>query len=127
MTYLDELEGAFARHFSELAKRWQWVARPSETFPTGARLEYVAGNVRVRVVNERRLLYVEVGPVAAPETSFTVSQVKDLLEPARRGRWSLSLSDSADFLERRWELLDREFSVEQFDDLVHRLSTRDGG
>ncbi len=125
MTYLDQLEDAFAHHFAELAKRRSWSGPSSRTFQTGARLEFVSGNIRVRLVNERRLLYVEVGPVAVPSASFTVSQLKDVLQPPRHGRWSLSLSESAVFLDRHWEFFDREFAADRVDGMLGRFSTRE--
>ncbi|MBT8400686.1 MAG: hypothetical protein KJO98_09430, partial [Rhodothermia bacterium] len=103
MTYVDQLEDAFAKHFSELAKRRSWGDPLVRTFPSGAHLEFVSGNIQVRLVNDKRLLYAEVGPVAVPNASFTVSQMKDLLDPPRDGRWSLSLSESAEYLDRQWE------------------------
>ncbi|MBT8399023.1 MAG: hypothetical protein KJO98_00985 [Rhodothermia bacterium] len=123
MTYVDQLKDAFAKHFRELAKRRSWGEPSVRTFPSGARLEFVSGNIRVRLVNDKRLLYAEVGPVAVPSASFTVSQMKDLLDPPRDGRWSLSLSESAEYLDRQWEYLHREFADGRANATIQRLAT----
>lgn len=125
MTYLDQLEEAFAAHFAAVAERRSWGGKSSRTFPTGAFIEFVSGNIRVRLVNDRRLMDVELGPVTAPSASFTVSQLKDLLEPPRHGQWRLSLSESAEYLDRQWDLLNRELAPTRVTGLLKRLSSGD--
>ena len=121
MSTLQELDQAIGRSLSELTSRENWSEVHAEEFAQGALRDFRCGRLLVRVANDRSLLSVELGALGEPSSMRVVSQYKDLLFPPARGRWHLSLNESADFLARNWDALEKMLSPDSMQFTLRRI------
>src|SRR5580765_5254274 len=121
MSTLEELDQAIGRSLSELASREGWSEVHAEESARGALRDFRCGRLLVRVANDRSLFSVELGVLGEPSSMREVSQYKDLLFPPARGRWHLSLSESADFLAQNWDVLEKMLSPDSLQFTIRRM------
>jgi hypothetical protein len=122
MDMLQELDEAIGRSFGELACKEGWSEVNAGDSARGALRDFRCGHLLVRVENERRCFSVELGAFGEPSSLRNVSQYKDLLYPPERGRWHLSLSESADFLVRNWDVLEKMLASDSFQSTLRRIN-----
>ena len=65
--------------------------------------DYVSGNLTMRILNERGLLGIEVGPTNQQGDFRAVGIFKDALMPPPSGRWNLSIEQQCEFIEANWD------------------------
>jgi hypothetical protein len=123
MDMLQELDEAIGRSFGELARKEGWSEIHAEDSARGALRDFRCGRFLVRVANDRRLLSVELGVFGEPSSFRDVSQYKNLLSPPERGRWHLSLTESADFLARNWDVLEKMLAPGSLQSTLRKIDT----
>jgi len=107
---IDKLNQVIADSIQSPADRLQWKVIDSDASSTSASRDYVAGNVFIRVVNDRGRLAMELGPAHNKGRLRSVYLFKDLLEPPSQGRWNLSIQQQCDFIETHWEWLQQNLN-----------------
>lgn len=122
MRYTDQLEEVFDKHFASIARDRHWKGPELSIFPNGAIAEYTCGHLRVRFVNERGLVEIEIGSVSVPGQAFSIARHKERLEPPRKGHWNLSMVEASRFLRTHWDRLSNDLSPERANETVDELS-----
>ena len=95
MSLIEQLDKVIATHVLPLAQRHQWKEMNSQASSMGALRDYVAGNLYIRVVNDRGLVDIEIGSVHKRKDLRCASFFKDLLAPPRKGAGTSQLSSNA--------------------------------
>ncbi len=108
------LDSVIARYVAPLAERYGFVPVRREVFAMGALQHYVAGELHIRIVNDRGIVAFEVGPRGHPELTREVALIKEHLEPPRKGVLNLSLAEQAAFLDENWLWLNEAFSQARY-------------
>ncbi|GHE98124.1 hypothetical protein [Thalassotalea profundi] len=68
----------------------------------------------ISVYCERGIYGIEVGPAKIKQKLWPVSFIKDLIEPASKGRWNLNLEQSIDFIVTHYDWLIDNFSFNNY-------------
>lgn len=114
MRHIDKIDkfvnSGFDRFLKE--KNFKEIDRVSQSM--GAYRTYRNGGITLRLICDRGILDIEVGPKSSTSIFRCISMVKDIEEPAKNGRWSLSLEEQAKFLIANYKAITKNLSEEDF-------------
>jgi hypothetical protein len=128
---LQQLNAAIARYVHEVAERRGWQEFESKQYSNfGASRDYHAGNLHLRVMNDRGLVDLEVGAVSQPRSLRSASFYRDLLDPPALGVWNLGIGDQTKFVDDKWDVLQEMLAPDSWQatlDQIDTVSRRSGG
>lgn len=98
-----QLDEAISKYFDSLIANYNFSLIKQEAFGLGALKDYENENLYMRIVNDKGIISLEVGPKSNTEQARDIALYKELKEPPKQGCWNLSLQEQAEYLEDNWE------------------------
>ncbi len=98
------------KYIEPLAKKYGFNLVKEEAYGMGALKDYVAGNLYIRLVNDKGIISFEIAPGHLQNELRDVALYKELLAPPPQGVWNLSLAEQAEFLDCNWEWFNTNLS-----------------
>jgi hypothetical protein len=119
---LEKLYAFIEQHVQAVADRRHWQKFRSEEFGgQGGICDYLAGNLLLRIVNERGLIDLEIGAAAIPSSLRSASFYRDLLDPPAEGRWNMGVGDETKFVDKYWDDLQRMLAPDEWQVTIEKV------
>ena len=124
MHYVDKIDQWVKAHmFSKLENR-KFYEIDKLSGGMGAYRTYANKHLTIRVICDRGIYDIEVGPSGQDREMWSVGFVKDYLEPATKGRWNLNLEQSLDFIVSNYSWFVENFTQSQYKDTFKKIDER---
>lgn len=117
-----KLDSAIEEYVTPLSKKYGFTPINRQVTGMGALQDYAAGNLFIRLVNDRGIISFEIAPLDHPEQTWDVTIFEEYLNPPKRGVLNLSLQQQADFLDSHWEWLSEALSESKYEKTLNEIS-----
>lgn len=117
-----QLDNAISKYVAPLINKYGFVPIHREAMGMGALQDYEAGNLFIRIVNDRGIISFEVGPKKHSEKAWDISIFKEYLSPPKKGVLNLSLAQQAEFLDSHWQWFTEVLSEPNFKETLKEIS-----
>ena len=91
----------------------------------GAYILFQNHHINLLIICDRGITDIEVGPKSLKKGKhYCISFFKDLIEPASRGRWNLSLDKQLEFIENQYEWFSENLSIKNAQGTLTKVEER---
>lgn len=114
MRHIDKIDIFIDKELSQFfkAKNFKEIDRVSQSM--GACRTYQNGGITLRLLCNRGIIDIEVGPKSSTKKFRCIPMIKDIEEPAPKGRWNLSLEEQAKFLITNYKAISQNLREENY-------------
>ena len=101
----SQLDRAIEKYVLPLGEKYGFSPVKRQCTGMGALQDYIAGNLYIRIVNDRGIIDFEVAPLNHPDRLCDLTLIREYLNPPARGVLNLSLQQQAEFMDSHWDWL----------------------